>query len=126
MTYAGQRAPELLQRAGFPSHKINAVIHTMDLHQPKDDPDTVEGVILRDADILEQLGAVGVLRAVAKTGRDTRYPSFTPVIAALERSLHELPEAIRLPQTRVLAAPRMEVLRLFLAAVRAEAGDALF
>ncbi len=124
--YAGQRAPELLQRAGFPVHKIDAVIRTIETHQPKDDPDTIEGFILRDADILEQLGAVGVLRAVAKTGRDTRYPSFTPVVAALERALRELPDAIRLPGTRLLAAPRVETLRLFLAAVREEAGDALF
>ena len=124
--YAGQQAPALLRSAGFPPHKIDAVVHAMQTHQPKDDPDTVEGVILRDADILEQLGAVGILRAVAKTGRDTRYPSFTPVLAFLERSLRELPGAIRLPTTQMLAAPRVELLRLFLAAAHEEAGDALF
>ena len=126
VSYAGQKAPDVLQRAGFPPEKIRAVIRAIETHQPKDDPDTVEGLVLRDADILEQLGAVGILRAVAKTGRDTRYPSFTPVVASLERALRELPSAIRLPQTRLLAVPRIEALRLFLASVYEEAGEALF
>ncbi len=32
-----------------------------------------EGTLLRDADILEQLGAIAVLRTVSKVGRDTRF-----------------------------------------------------
>ena len=42
-------------------------------------------MILRDADILEQLGAIGILRAAAKIGRDTRYPTFTDAAATLRK-----------------------------------------
>ena len=124
--YAVDHAPDFLRRAGFPTSKIAAVLDAIATHQPRDVARTIEGVVLRDADILEQLGAVAVLRAVAKTGRDTRYESFSSVIAFLERSLRELPDAIQLPTTRALAAQRIETLRLFLAAVQEEALGCLF
>ncbi len=124
--YAVEHAPDVLRRTGFPENKIPAVLDAIETHQPRDVPRTIEGTVLRDADILEQLGAIAVLRAGAKTGRDTRYQSFTSVVAFLERSLHDLPGAIQLPSTRALAAPRIEVLQLFLAAVREESQGCLF
>src|ERR1019366_8370530 len=96
VAYAVEQAPGVLERAGFPAGKIPAVIEAIRTHQPHAQPATLEGVILRDADILEQLGAVGVLRQVSKVGRDTRYPSFTQAVASLRKSLAELPGKLRL------------------------------
>ncbi len=124
--YAIEKAPEILRRSRFPENKITAVLRAIETHQPRDTPESMEAAILRDADILEQLGAVGILRAVAKVGRDSRYPTFTPAVAFLRRNLAELPAAIRLPTTQLLAAPRIELLRAFLAGVDAEAQDLLF
>ena len=124
--YAVENTPDILRGVDFPEEKIDPVLRAIETHQPQDAPATIEAVILRDADILEQLGGIGILRAVAKVGRDTRYQTFTPVIASLERSLRELPGAIRLPTTRALAQPRIAVLRAFLAAVEAEAQGCLF
>ena len=118
--YTVERTPALLAEAGFPAEKIDAVLRVIETHQPHDEPATPEGVILRDADILEQLGSIGILRAVAKVGRDTRYATFTPVIEFLERNLATLPARIRLETTRQLAAPKIEVLRVFLEGVRNE------
>ena len=70
-------------------------------------PSTVEGVILRDADILEQLGAVGIMRALAKVGRDNRYPTFTAAVTVLRRNLEVLPGQLQLERGRVLAAPKI-------------------
>ncbi len=123
--YASQYAPPLLRELEFPEEKIALVVRVIGQHQPRDTPESLEATILRDADILEQLGAIGILRAVAKTGRDTRYPTFTPVIAFLKRSLRELPPAIRLETTRALAEPRIASLEAFLQAVDAEAGEHL-
>ncbi len=122
VAHAVQQAPAILREAGFPEALIAPVLRAIETHQPRDTPGSVEAEILRDADILEQLGAIGILRAVAKVGRDTRYATFTPVIAFLERNLAELPGAIRLPTTRALAEPRIALLRAFLEGVRAEAG----
>ncbi len=120
VAYTVEHAPGILVSCGFPAHKIEAVLEAIRTHQPKDDPSTLEGVLLRDADILEQLGAIGILRTIAKVGRDTRFPSFTSAVASLERSLQMLPSCIRLPHTRTLAEPRIELLRAFLAGAREE------
>jgi uncharacterized protein len=124
--YACDRAPRILADAGFPVEKIPAVLSTMREHQPHDEPTSIEATILRDADILEQLGAVGILRTVCKVGRDTRYPTFTDAVKTLRKNLDSLPDKIRLESTKHLAAPRISILKDFLQAVELEAGSALY
>lgn len=124
--YTCERLPCILADAGFPADKIPGVIETVRNHQPHDEPATMEAVILRDADILEQLGAVGILRAVSRIGRDTRYSTFTEAVAFLERNLTELPEKLRLESTRQLAGPKLRLLRDFLNAVENESYESLY
>ncbi|MFP5228283.1 MAG: HD domain-containing protein [Acidobacteriota bacterium] len=126
VAYACSRGPAILRETGFPEEKIPAVLQVMREHQPKDEPTTIEATILRDADILEQLGAVGILRTVSKVGRDTRFPRFTDAVAALRRNLEDLPGRIRLESTRLLAQARIETLQRFLQAVDEEAGHRLY
>ena len=126
VAYAVEKVPALLAAIDFPAEKVPAVLDAIRTHQPQDTPQTIEAIILRDADILEQLGAVGILRSVAKVGRDTRYHTFTPVVDVLRRSLDRLPAAIQLDTTRELAAPRIATLQMFLHAVEEETQGQLF
>lgn len=120
--YACAQVPQMLRDAGFPEAKIPAVLDCIRQHQPKDEPATLEATILRDADMLEQLGAMGILRTVSKVGRDTRFPRFTEAVAVLRRNLEELPPKIRLESARRLAEPRIRILEDFLSSVAAESG----
>ena len=124
--YAAQRTPEVLAEAGFPASKVGAVIRAIRAHQPWADPDTMEGTILRDADILEQLGAVAVLRTACKVGRDTRFQTFTQVAESLRQALTKLPPLLRLDTSRILAQAKMLALDAFLAALEREAKPALY
>ncbi len=126
VAYALDKAPEVLVAAGFPAHKTSAVVEAIRTHQPSAEPDSQEGIILRDADILEQLGAIGILRAVSKVGRDTRYPDFTSVVANLRRNCASLPGQLRLAAARALAVERVRVLETFLEAAAAEGQPSLF
>lgn len=121
VTYAMGRAPGLLTDFGFPAEKIAAVVECIRTHQSHLDPQTVEATILRDADILEQLGAIGAMRTICKIGRDTRFDTFTDAVTSLRRALDRLPQLLRLSTSKVLAAPRIETLRMFVDAVDAEA-----
>jgi uncharacterized protein len=124
--YTMERAHEILRAFGFPEAKITAVVEAIRTHQPALEPETMEGIIVRDADILEQLGAIAVLRTVCKVGRDTRFSLFTEAVNSLRQSLETLPDRIRLEITKKLARPKIEALRAFLEAVDAESYDALF
>jgi uncharacterized protein len=124
--YTIARSAELLRGWGFPPEKLDAVVEAIRTHQPKDEAVLIEAVVLRDADILEQLGAIGALRAMVKVGRDTRFHRYSDVIPVLERAIAELPRKLRLPQSRKLAEKRVDLLERLLDAIREEAGDLLY
>lgn len=126
VAYAVEKTPEVLAGFGFPPEKVPAVLDAIRTHQPRAEPRSIEATILRDADILEQLGAMGILRAVCKVGRDTRYSRFSAILPTLRTALETLPPLLRLPSAKALAEPRMQVLRDFLDAAEAEAGQNLY
>jgi uncharacterized protein len=123
--YTIERSRELLRGWGFPEEKLDRVAEAIQSHQAKDDPKTLEAVILRDADILEQLGAIGAMRMIVKVGRDTRYPTFSSILPVLSDAASHLPGKMRLTSAIGMSIARVEVLRSFLAAVSEEAGDML-
>ena len=124
--YTIERTRDLLASWGFPAEKLDGVAEAIRTHQPQDEPVAIEAVLLRDADILEQLGAIGALRALVKVGRDTRYSTFSSVLPVLQRATERLPGLLRLDRARELAKPRVEVLRTLIAAIETEADGALF
>jgi len=123
--YTIARSRELLQGWGFPAEKLHGVEEAIRNHQAKDEPTTVEATLLRDADILEQLGAVGILRAAVKVGRDTRYPNFSSIVPVLSHAVNHLAEQTRLIRAKDMAHSKALMLRSFLAALHDEAGDLL-
>jgi uncharacterized protein len=120
VAYAMERTPAILEQLGFPAEKIAAVVEAIRTHQPSAKPTAIEGIILRDADILEQLGATGILRTVCKIGRDTRFQTFTDALPALEKCADTLPGHLKLPAAQQLAKPRLRALRDFLRAAQTE------
>ncbi|WP_420236576.1 HD domain-containing protein [Telmatobacter bradus] len=125
LPYTIERSRQLLADWGFPEEKLESVAEAIRTHQAWDEPQEMAAVLLHDADILEQLGAIGIMRALAKVGRDTRFDRFTQVVQILQKAVNELPSRLRLNQSRNLAASRIEILRAFLLAAEAEAGNLL-
>lgn len=118
--YALRRVPELLRGFGFPDQKTPLVLEVIREHQPSGNPAPIEGIIIRDADILEQLGAVGILRTVSKIGRDTRFQTFPDALRVLQKNADKLVGELRLPSSLELAKPRLQLLEAFLQAAQEE------
>jgi uncharacterized protein len=123
LAYAVEKVPGLLRQFGFPEHKIPAVVEVIRTHLPSKTPSSFEGTLLRDADILEQLGAVGILRNVSKVGRDTRFIRFSDALGVLQQNLARLPDQLKLPSARRLAEQRVHILKNFLKSSEIEAAD---
>jgi len=124
--YTIAQSRELLAGWGFPAEKLEAVGEAIRTHQAKDEAVLMEAIVLRDADILEQLGAIGALRAFVKVGRDTRFRLYSDVVPVLERAVEGLPARLSLARSRQLAEPRVKTLLVFLSAIRDEAEELLF
>jgi uncharacterized protein len=122
VAYAIKETPKVLEQLGFPGEKIPAVIEAISTHLPSSKPRTFEAVLLRDADILEQLGAISILRTVSKVGRDTRFVRFADAVRVLRRNLEVLPAQMQLAAAQSLAEPRIKALREFLIATELESG----
>jgi len=114
VAYALQLTPQLLDRFGFPAEKIPKVVEVIRTHLPSTIPTCFEGILLRDADILEQLGAVGILRIVSKIGRDTRFVVFEDAMRVLRKNVEELPPKLQLDSARRRGTPKVTILREFL------------
>ena len=119
------RAPAVLSECGFSQAKIPAAVECIRTHELHRHPQSLEAALLRDADLLEQIGAVAVMRTVAKIGRDTRFVTFKDAVLSLQRALDTVPAALRLPQGHTLAGPRAAALQQFLNAIHEEAKEAL-
>lgn len=121
VVYATSQVPSILRQLGFPETRIAAAVEAIRTHLPSGKPTAFEGTLLRDADILEQLGAVGILRTVSKVGRDTRFVKYADAVRVLRRNVEQLPAQLELASARRLAQPRVEFLKAFLVAAEAEA-----
>jgi uncharacterized protein len=120
VAYVCRQAPQVLRQLGFPEGKIPAVVEAMRTHLPSSTPTSFEATVLRDADLLEQLGAIAILRTVSKVGRDTRFVRHGDAVRVLRQNVEQLPPQLRLASARRLAEPRVEILKAFLAAAETE------
>jgi len=120
IAYATERVPGILAHCGFPQDKVSGVLEVIRTHLPSSEPATFEAVLLRDADILEQLGAVGILRIVSKVGRDTRFVRFSDALGVLKMNAEKLSAKLKLESARRRAKARLEVMDAFLNAAQSE------
>ncbi len=133
-------ARKLLREAGFPEGKVEKVVEAIEAHSYSGgrEPRSLEAVILRDADLLDAAGAIGVLRAAcygALKGRellcledpfaesrpldDSRY-----TLDHFYTKLLKVDELVKTKEARIEAERRVKFLRRFLDELRREVGKA--
>ena len=125
VSYAMKQAPAALARCGFPATKVAQVVEAIRTHQPHLSPTSVEGKILRDADILEQLGAIGILRVVAKDRPGYALPHIHRCRRHFAQSPGRFARQTAPGQRESLAQPKIDLLESFLRAMDNEAHGAL-
>jgi uncharacterized protein len=69
--FSAEKARVILSGLNFPKEKINAVCHAIEAHSfsAQLTPETIEAKIIQDADRMEALGALGVMRTFYVSGR---------------------------------------------------------
>ncbi len=95
-------AADFLARAGCPLERVVLVLEAIGSHHTVGRGRTLEAMLLSDADALDLLGAIGVLRTFAMCGRDLR-GAYQIVKERRER----LPRLLCLRTSRRLASKRL-------------------
>ena len=124
-------AEGILKEVGFPGDRIDDVLYAISVHRYKNQilPETKEARILQDADKLDALGAIGIMRCFSFGGAAGRleYDPEDPLCrrkCVLEdnkysvdhfyKKLFRLKESISTPTARAIAEEREKVMRWFL------------
>ncbi|MBN1371417.1 MAG: HD domain-containing protein [Anaerolineaceae bacterium] len=110
-----QVANEFLTTQGYPEAKKNLVLETIEFHHAPGTERSLEATLLRDADALDFLGTVGVLRNFSINPRDLRN-AYNETIRRRDRSL----SILALPRAQEIAAERVEDMNTLLATFEAQ------
>ena len=113
-------ASEFLKRIGYPEDKISEIHHAIKVHRYKSEekPRTLEALILKDADMLDAIGAVGIYRAVfhsCETGRNLE-----DTIRHFEEKILNIRKALKTKTAIELAERRHEIVVMFLENLKSE------
>jgi hypothetical protein len=108
-------AEPFLREQGFEPELVEPVLECIEQHHQGGANRRIESILLSDADALDFLGVVGVLRDFSKKPNDLR-AAYKTVRTRMEK----LPKVICLPKTKEIAAKRLQEMESLLAAFEAE------
>lgn len=118
---SAELAGPLLAGMGFPTEKLPAVNQAILTHMHDKSPgDRPEAIVLHDADTIDFLGVVGVIRRIATTGSAPDYSAGRA--RALEFS-EKLPARVVTATARRMAAPRAREMKRLLAELDGETAE---
>jgi putative nucleotidyltransferase with HDIG domain len=107
-------ARKILEKTTFPKEKIEAVCKCIVMHNKKGTPmDTKEERVLKEADAMEIIGAVGIARIFSYNGEKNPWDDFSP-----ESPLRYLIEVsssnyFQLPIAKEMARDRIKIIKDF-------------
>lgn len=108
---SAKKAEKILQLIKFPPEKLLAVKKAILEHDQLEQPSTVEGKILKDADFLAGFGAWGIVRIALWTGESKRR---IPIL--LKKLTEDMPErlkSVEFPETAQLGRRELLFTNLF-------------
>jgi uncharacterized protein len=117
------RAAEILRESCFPEEKIEAALHVLAAHSRYGGPEprSIEAKVGQDADALEYIGAIGILRAVVRglndgsfSGKISDFPEYLrSILAKVEGTFHT-------QKAEDLGQSRLKYMRSFLERIEQE------
>lgn len=120
---AALAAARLLPEAGFPPQKLELVVRTIRLHSFEGDGcQSAEACVLRDADMLEFLGAIGLQRLLSIVGLEEWVPDPRAALSLALEFASTLPGKLYFDASRRFAVARMRETLAFVDALAEETG----
>ncbi len=117
-------ATNVLQRMSFAPTKLSKVLDAIESHMYYSEPGRCdEAVYLRDADILDNLGNVGLMRLFSLVGQDDLIQTPEDAVERAKTFAEALPNKAFTRAGRRLAVKRREEMLRFLAGLKRQTAD---
>lgn len=113
----------ILEKTGFPMDKLEAVRGAILTHMYDRNPVGPEALYLHDADALDWLGAIGVVRIIALVDPKGGTPTAPQLIPMIEDNLAKVPGRVLSAAGRTIAVERKSEMERFLQELRRETDD---
>lgn len=121
---AADSMAEILEPAGFPMEKLPLVAGAALAHMYYSPvPNEPHAQVLHDADTLNFLGAVGVMRILSLTTREGLARDLPTAIATLDNMSQQLPGTLVLEISKQLGEQRANEMRFFISSLRAQSAS---
>jgi len=118
-----EKAAEILKQVEFPKEKIKDALHVLESHSRYGGPapDTLEAKVGQDADALEYIGAIGIIRAVVRGLNDGSFDGKAKSFPKLLRSiLSKVEGTFHTKEAEKIGQDRIEYMRRFLERIEME------
>jgi len=117
-------ACNVLQKLEFPQHKLPKVLDAIEHHMYYSEPGrSDEAVYLRDANILDNLGNIGLLRFFSLIGQDELLPNAEETLERARIFAEALPNKVFTKNGRRIAVKRREEMLRFLAGLKKQTAE---
>lgn len=117
-------ASNILQRMAFPQHKIPIVLEAIENHMYYSEPGrSQEAVYIRDADILDNLGNIGLMRLFSLIGHDDLIRTPEDALERARTFAEALPNKVYTKTGRRLAVKRREEMLRFLSGIKRQSSE---
>lgn len=104
---SAEKAEQILHEVGFPPNKIYNVREAIATHWPGENPQILEAKLLHDANLLDSLGAIGVVRLSIGSFLWYHYKSLREVLNLL-KEYRELGKRLIFPRSKELATKKLK------------------
>lgn len=117
-------AMNILQRMAFPPNKIPKVLEAIESHMYYSEPGrSDEAIYLRDSDILDNLGNIGLMRLFSLIGQDELIQSPEDAMERARTFAEALPNKVHTKTGRRLAVKRREEILRFLSGIKKQTSE---
>ncbi len=120
VSFACDFAANYLNNIGFVNKKIPLVVKVIKEHTLASKPESTEAIVVRDADLLDFLGSIGIARILIRVGTDTRTPDIKSAISWIEKNLKTIPESLITARAKQIASKRKNEMVRFLDLLKEE------
>ena len=117
-------AANLFKKYNLEANKVNIILEAIEFHMHYSEPDNSdEAIYIRDANILDNLGNIGIMKIFSLVGQDELITSPEDALLRIQIFAEALPKKVYSKTGRRIAVKRREEIMRFLSGIKRQTSE---